>query len=128
MGNHRDYIKNETAYFRKVVKNMDAKQDFKNSQVDNNETLTEDIENLCFSEDKYFCENDLLDWIEMIENVDLHRAIKNLSLEEQTLLSYIFFKEKTQSEVAKIYNVTHQNISYKIDKIIYKIKKYIFKK
>lgn len=70
----------------------------------------------------------LLECIELVESADLHRALKSLSIEEQTLISYIFYKEKTQRELAKIYKVTHQSINYKINIIIHKIKKYLLNK
>ena len=128
MRNHNDNIKNGIAYFGKILKNMNVKQKIKDIKIDDNEILSEEIENVCTYEDKYFSENNLLDWIEMIENADLYKAIKTLRIEEQTLLAYIFYKEKTQSEVAEIYNITHQNISYKINKIIKKNKKLYVKK
>ncbi len=128
MGDHRNNIKNEIAYFRKVIKNMEIKESIKRSKINDNEVLTDIIQDIYSTSDEYFCENNLLDWVELIENPNLYKAIKSLSIEEQTLLSYIFYKGKTQIEVAKIYNITHQNISYKINKIITKIKKYIFKK
>ena len=128
MGNRRNDIKNEIAYFRKVIKNMEIKESIKHSKIKDKEVLTDIIQDIYSKSDEYFCENGLLDWIELIENPNLYKAIKSLSIEDQTLLSYIFYKGKTQIEVAKIYNITHQNISYKINKIITKIKKYIFKK
>lgn len=132
MRNHRDDIKNEIAYFYTVIKNMDTKDEIKQSKINEHELQMDDILYDNFSEDfdvdKQAQEQSLLGWIELIENEDLHKAIKNLSLEEQILLSYIFYKDKTQSEIANLYKVTQQSISYKIDKIISKIKNYIFKK
>ena len=132
MRNHRDDIKNEIAYFYTVIKNMDTKDEIKQSKINEHELQIDDILYDNFSEDfdvdKQVAEQSLLGWIELIENKDLHKAIKNLSLEEQILLSYIFYKDKTQSEIANLYKVTQQSISYKTDKIISKIKKYIFKK
>lgn len=132
MRNHRDDIKNEIAYFYTVIKNMDTKDEIKQSKINEHELQIYDILYDNFSEDfdvdKQAQEQSLLGWIELIENKDLHKAIKNLSLEEQILLSYIFYKDKTQSEIANLYKVTQQSISYKIDKIISKIKNYIFKK
>ena len=132
MRNHRDNIKNEIAYFYTVIKNMDTKDEIKQSKINEHELQIDDILYDNFSEDfdvdKQVAEQSLLGWIELIENKDLHKAIKNLSLEEQILLSYIFYKDKTQSEIANLYKVTQQSISYKTDKIISKIKKYIFKK
>ena len=80
------------------------------------------MEEICYKSDEYFSGSNLLDWIELIENADLHRALKSLSIGEQTLISYIFYKEKTQNEVAKIYNVSIPAITKILSKIIRKIK------
>lgn len=122
MGNRRDNIKNEMAYFKKVIKNMEIKESIKRSKINNNEVLTNIIQDIYSTSDEYFCENNLLDWVELIENPNLYKAIKSLSIEEQTLLSYIFYKEKTQIEVAKIYSVSQKSISVNINKILIKIK------
>lgn len=122
MGNRRDNIKNEMAYFKKVIKNMEIKESIKRSKINNNEVLTNIIQDIYSTSDEYFCENNLLDWVELIENPNLYKAIKSLSIEEQTLLSYIFYKEKTQIEVARIYSVSQKSISVNINKILIKIK------
>lgn len=54
--------------------------------------------------------------------------IKSLNIEEQTLLSYIFYKEKTQIEVADIYNISQSSISQKLNNIMRKIRLFILKK
>lgn len=54
--------------------------------------------------------------------------IKSLNIEEQTLLSYIFYKEKTQIEVAKIYSISQSSISQKLNNIMRKIRLFILKK
>lgn len=128
MGNRHDNIKNEIAYFYTVIKNMDMKESIKLSKIKDNEVLTDIIQDIYSISDEYFCENSLLDWIELIENPNLHKAIKSLSIKEQTLLSYIFYKEKTQSEVAKIYNMSQSAISQKLNSIMYKIRLFILKK
>lgn len=128
MGNRHDNIKNEIAYFYTVIKNMDMKESIKRSKIKDNEVLTDIIQDVYSISDEYFCENSLLDWIELIENPNLHKAIKSLSIKEQTLLSYIFYKEKTQSEVAKIYNMSQSAISQKLNSIMYKIRLFILKK
>lgn len=122
MENRRDNIKNEMAYFKKVIKNMEIKENIKRSRINNNEVLTNIIQDIYSTSDEYFCENNLLDWVELIENPNLYKAIKSLSIEEQTLLSYIFYKEKTQIEVARIYSVSQKSISVNINKILIKIK------
>ena len=127
MSNSKE-VKNKIAYFNKVVQNMNNKDLGKYIKINKFEELSNEIEEIYYKSDEYFNGDNLLDWIELIENADLHRALKSLSIEEQTLISYIFYKEKTQSEVSKIYNVTHQLISYKINIIIGKIKKYLLNK
>lgn len=122
MGNHRNDIKNEIAYFRKVIKNMEIKESIRRSKINDNEVLTDIIQDIYSTSDEYFCENNLLDWVELVENPNLYKAIKSLSIEEQTLLSYIFYKGKTQIEVAKIYSVSQKSISININKILIKIK------
>lgn len=122
MEKHYRDIKNEMAYFNRIARNMDIKQGIKDSKISKNETVCEEIENLFSYEDKYFCDSNLLGWIELIENTSLHKAIKNLSIEEQTLLSYIFYKEKTQAEIAKIYNISRPAITKTLSKIMRKIK------
>ena len=54
--------------------------------------------------------------------------IKSLNIEKQTLLSYIFYKEKTQIEVADIYNIIQSSISQKLNNIMCKIRLFILKK
>lgn len=107
-------IKNEIAYFNRVVQNMNHKDLRQNIRINEFEKLSDEIEEIYYKSDEYFNGDNLLDWIELVENADLHRALKSLSIEEQTLISYIFYKEKTQSEVAKIYNVTRPAISKNI--------------
>lgn len=125
-GNGNKEIKNRIAYFNKVVQNMDAKDLSKNIKINEFEKLSNEIEEINYRSDEYFNGGDLLDWLELVENSDLHRALKSLSIEELTLISYIFYKEKTQREVAKIYGVAQKSISKRMNKIIYKIKNIIF--
>ena len=98
------------------------KESIKRSKIKDNEVLTDIIQDVYSISDEYFCENSLLDWIELIENPNLYKAIKSLSIKEQTLLSYIFYKEKTQIEVAKIYKIGRPAITKMLSKIINKIK------
>lgn len=125
-----DGIRDEIAYFRKVVENMDKKELMKieqgNDLFDHAET-SDEIENLCPVDDEYFCGN-LIDWIELVKNTDLHKALKSLNKEEQTLLGYLYYKDKTQSEVARIYKVKRQTINEKLTKTISKIKRYLCNK
>ena len=128
MGDRHNNIKNESAYFRKVIKNMEIKESIKRSKINDNEILTDIIQEIYSTSDEYFCENNLLDWVELIENSNLYKAIKSLSIEEQTLLSYIFYKKKTQIEVADIYNISQSSISQKLNNIMHKIRLFILKK
>lgn len=128
MGDRHNNIKNESAYFRKVIKNMEIKESIKRSKINDNEILTDIIQEIYSTSDEYFYENNLLDWVELIENSNLYKAIKSLSIEEQTLLSYIFYKEKTQIEVADIYNISQSSISQKLNNIMHKIRLFILKK
>ena len=82
MRNRHDSIKNEIAYFYTVIKSMDIKQSIKDSKIDNHETMCEEIENIFFCEDKYFCNSNLLERIELIENADLYKALKSLNIKE----------------------------------------------
>ena len=121
-----DEIRNKLAYYRKVVENMDKKEFLKKEEgkdlLDHAEP-SEKIENLCHSVDEHFNRN-LLDWIDFVENVDLYMALKSLNKEEQTLLSYLYFKNKTQSEVSKFFEMSQQKFNYKLHKIFRKTKKY----
>lgn len=132
MGNRPDNIRNEGAYFYKVVKNMDLKDNIKQSKIYKHEISIEeavydkkpDISDV----DKQLFETDSIEWIEFIENEDLRNATCKLNTDEKILLHYVFYEEKTQSEIAEIYSIKHQTISYRLNKIIRKLKKYISKK
>lgn len=78
-------IKNKIAYFTKVVQNMNNKNLRQNIKINEFERLSDEIEENYYKLDEYFNGDNLLDWIELIENADLHRALKSLSIEEQTL-------------------------------------------
>ena len=120
MKNRRN-IKSEMAYFYTVIKNMDKKDALKQSKVKEHEVSIEDVlydkesENIDI-EKQAFKEN-LLGWIELIENEKLHKAIKNLSIEDQIFISYIVKECKTQRELAEIYNLNHRTIGRKFEKI-----------
>lgn len=126
MKNRRN-IKSEMAYFYTVIKNMDKKDSIKNSKIQEHEVSIEDVlydkesENTDI-EKQAFKEN-LLGWIELIENEKLHKAIKNLSIEDQIFISYIVKECKTQRELAEVYKMAQQNVSKKFSKIIEKLRK-----
>ena len=106
---------------------MDLKDNIRQSKVRIHEiSLDENIYD-CFpylkDMDNQLSDKDSLNWIELIENDNLRCAICDLSVDEKALLHYVFYEEKTQIEIAKIYNVTHQNVSKKIIRILKKNKK-----
>ena len=120
-------IKNELAYFYKVVKNMDIKDSIKQSQINEYETPLDEIlcEQFFVDEnmDKHLEEKNLLGWIELIENPKLYEAVKELSIEDQIFISYIIKKGLTQRELSIMYGLTQQDISYKFNKLIHSINK-----
>ena len=131
MKNRRD-IKSEMAYFYTAIKNMDKKDSIKNSKIQEHEISIEDViydkesENIDIENQAF--EKNLLGWIELIENENLHSAIRNLSIEDQIFISYIVKECKTQRELAKIYNVDHRTVGRRFQKILNIIKKFLCKK
>lgn len=124
MRNHDNDIKNELAYFYTVVKNMDLKDSITQSKIRKHEVPLEENIYYHFSYlnnmDKQLSNTDSFNWIELIENDNLRDSIGDLSTDEKTLLHYVFYEEKTQSEIAKIYDVTHQNVSKKLSEYLKK--------
>ena len=126
MKNRRN-IKSEMAYFYTVIKNMDKRDVLKQSKVKEHEVSIEDVlydkesENIDIENQAF--EKNLLGWIELIENEKLHKAIKNLSIEDQIFISYIVKECKTQRELAEVYKMAQQNVSKKFNKIIEKLRK-----
>ena len=110
MKNRHENIKNELAYFYKVIKNMDIEDNIKQSKINEHETPLDKIlydqfsvdENL----DKHLKEKTLLGWIELIENLKLYEAVKSLSVEDQIFISYIVKEYKAQSETSYFYNLS----------------------
>ena len=127
MSRRRDNIKNELAYFYKVVKNMDIKDSIKQSQINEYETPLDEMlcEQFFVDEnmDKHLEEKNLLGWIELIENPKLYEAVKELSIEDQIFISYIIKEGLTQRELSIMYGLTQQDISYKFNKLIHSINK-----
>ncbi len=127
MNAQNGHIKNRDAYFKTVLKNMNLKENIKQSEIEDNEIFIEDP-SICsdfldnFDLDKELADRNLLGWIDMIEDQKLHAAVKSLPIKEQTLLSYIFEKEMTQRDLAKIYKIKQQSMCERIDKIINKLK------
>ena len=129
MRNHRNDIKNELAYFYTIIKNMDIKDSIKDSKIKEHEFSFEEViqDNFWddFDVDKQVAEQSLLGWIELIENKNLHKAVKSLSIEDQIFISYIVRECRTQRELEKIYNISHQSISKKFNKILDKLRRFI---
>lgn len=75
--------------------------------------------------DKQVAEQSLLGWIELIENKNLHKAVKSLSIEDQIFISYIVKECRTQRELSNIYNITQQNISKRFNNIIKKLRRFM---
>ena len=132
MKNHRDDIKNEIAYFYKVIKNMDSKDNIKNYKIREHEISLQEIVYDNFSDDfdvdKQLFEKNLLGWIELVENENLHKALKSLKIEDQIFISYIVKECKAQRELAQIYKVNHRTVGRRFQKILNTIKRFLFKK
>ena len=122
MKNRHENIKNELAYFYKVIKNMDKKENIKQSKINEHEMPLDEIlydqfsvgENL----DKLLEERNLLGWIELIENPKLYEAVKNLSIEDQIFIGYIVKEGQTQREVARIYGINQRTAGWKLEKTL----------
>ncbi len=106
---------------------MNLKENIKQSEIEDNEIFVEDpficsdfLDN--FDLYKELADRNLLGWIDMIEDQKLHAAVKSLLIEEQTLLSYIFEKEKTQCELEEIYKIKQKNICKRVDRIMCKMR------
>ena len=125
MKNRHENIKNELAYFYKVIKNLDIKDSIKQSKINEHEMPLDEIlydqfsvdENL----DKHLEEQNLLGWIELIENQKLYEAVKSLSVEDQIFISYIVKEGRTQRELSIMYKLTQQAISRYFNKIMLRI-------
>ena len=126
MKNRHENIKNELAYFYKVIKNLDIKDIIKQSKINGYETPLDEILYNQFSVgenmDKHLEERNLLGWIELIENQKLYKAVKSLSIEDQIFISYIVKEGRTQRELSRTYGVAQKNISKRFNRVIEKIK------
>ena len=124
-------IRDELAYFYKVIKNMDKKDFIKQSKINEYERSLDEILHNQFpldeNMDKHLEEQNLLGWIELIENPKLYEAVKSLSIEDQIFISYIVKEGRTQRELEIIYELTQQVISRKFNKIIFYINKFLDK-
>lgn len=126
MKNRHENIKNELAYFYKVIKNLDIKDSIKQSKINEHEMPLDEILYDQFSVgenmDKLLEERNLLGWIELIENPKLYEAVKSLSIEDQIFISYIVKEGRTQRELSRTYGVAQKNISKRFNRVIEKIK------
>lgn len=130
MKKHFCDIKNELAYFKTVVKNMDL-DDIKREKkhIDNDihyeEFLDQNSTDVfqIMTESRY---KGSLSWIDLIQNEKLHKAIERLTEEEKYLITLLFYENRTQEELSKLYEVHESTMFYKINKIIRKIKIYMF--
>ncbi len=118
-------INDKISYFNVVVKNMNLKDKTKLSKIKEHEiTLESEVyENMPdnFDIDEKISSDTLIGWIDLIENEKLHKAVKSLSMEDQIFISYIVKERRTQRELEKIYNISHQNIGKRFSKIINKL-------
>ena len=132
MEKHYRNIKNEMAYFNKVVKNMDLDDIEKEKKHANNNVHYEeflfDNSDLIFEIEIENKHSGRLRWIDLIQNEALHGAIERLSDEEKYFITLLFYEDMTQEELAKFYKVKQPAIYHRINKIIRKIKNYISKK
>ena len=132
MGSYHDNIKNEIAYFHKVIKNMDLKDNIKNSKINECEISIEEIMYdtflSVFDVDKQLFEKNLLGWIELVENENLHKALKSLSIEDQIFISYIVKECKTQQELASKYGINQSSVKNRFDKTLRILKNLMSKK
>ena len=122
MKNRHENIKNELAYFYKVIKNLDIKDSIKQSKINGHETPLDEILYNQFSVgenmDKHLEERNLLGWIELIETQKLYEAVKSLSVEDQTFISYIVKECETQSEISYFYNLSQSQVCCRFNKIL----------
>ena len=72
-------------------------------------------------------EQNLLGWIELIENQKLYEAVKSLSVEDQIFISYIVKEGRTQRELSIMYKLTQQAISCCFNKIMLRINSFLNK-
>ncbi len=62
---------------------------------------------------------------EIIGKLDIEKGIQRLNLEEQKIIKLRFLAEKTQTETAKLLNISQVQVSRKEQKALQKLKKYI---
>ena len=111
---------------------MDLKDNIKRSKIDEHEIPIEEVIYDAFSNkfdvDKQLLQANLLGWIELIENENLHKAVKSLSIEDQIFISYIVKECKTQQELASKYGINQSSVKNRFDKILRVLKNLMSKK
>ena len=78
--------------------------------------------------DKQLFEKNLLGWIELVENENLHKALKSLKIEDQIFISYIVKECKTQQELASKYGINQSSVKNRFSKILRILKNLLSKK
>jgi RNA polymerase sigma factor (sigma-70 family) len=118
-------INDELSYFNAVIRNMNTDDLRRKNRINKKEISieSEKVENMPdnFDIDEKISDDTLTGWIELIENEKLHKAVKSLPVEDQIFISYIVKERRTQRELEKIYNISHQNIGKRFSKIINKL-------
>ena len=56
-------------------------------------------------------------WFELIENLKLYKAVKNLSIEDQIFISYIVKEGRRQTELSLKYEVMQPAICQRFNKL-----------
>ncbi len=120
MRSHHDNIKNEIAYFHKVIKNMDLKDNIKSSKINEYEIPIEEIMYNTFSNG--------FDVDKQLFEKNLHKAVKSLSIEDQIFISYIVKECKTQQELASKYGINQSSVKNRFGKILRILKNLMSKK
>ena len=127
MANRQNNINDKIAYFYTVIKNMDIKDGIKQSKINDHEIMIDEVLYDNFSDnfdvDKQLGEQSLLGWIELIENENLHKAVKSLSIEDQIFISYIVKDCRTQRKLESLYNLNHSTLCRRFKSIIKFIRK-----
>lgn len=132
MANKPNGIKNQAAYFYAVVKRMDKDDDIKTAKIQDHEISVKEVIYDNFLEtidmENQLFQDNLLGWIELIENEKLYNAIKHLDAEDQILISHVIKECKTWQELASTYGITQGNVKNRFNKIIRILKTLLFKK
>lgn len=132
MANQPNDIKNEMAYFCAVVNHMDKDDNIKTAKIQDHEILVKEVIYDNFSDptdmEYHLFQSGLLGWMELIENEKLYKALKDLKIEDQVLISHVINECKTWQELASDYGITQANIKNRFNKIIRILKVLLFRK